>query len=94
MRFEEGGVVLPEALGFRFDEVLTEREIISACEGADFLLVPPAYPDITPHIAGVTRGAVHRMLRGAIANILKAFAGKPSEHVVNGVWNLRGKSLG
>jgi len=49
-RFEEAGVVLPEALDFRFDEVLTEKEIISACQGLDFLLVPAAYPDITSQI--------------------------------------------
>jgi phosphoglycerate dehydrogenase-like enzyme len=49
-RFEEAGVVLPEALDFRFDEVLTEKEIVSACEGADFLLTPAAYPDITSRI--------------------------------------------
>jgi phosphoglycerate dehydrogenase-like enzyme len=46
-RFEEAGVVFPEALDFRFDEVLTEKEIIAACAGVDFLLVPPAYPDVT-----------------------------------------------
>jgi phosphoglycerate dehydrogenase-like enzyme len=49
-RFEEAGVVLPEALDFRFDEVLTEQAIISACQGADFFLVPAAYPDITSRI--------------------------------------------
>ena len=49
-RFEEAGVVLPEALDFRFDEVLTEKEIISACQGVDFFLVPAAYPDITSRI--------------------------------------------
>lgn len=49
-RFEEAGVVLPEALDFRFDEVLTEQAIISACQGADFFLVPAAYPVITSRI--------------------------------------------
>jgi phosphoglycerate dehydrogenase-like enzyme len=49
-RFEEAGVVLPEALDFRFDEVLTEKEIVSACQGADFLLTPAAYPEITSRI--------------------------------------------
>lgn len=49
-RFEEAGVVLPETLDFRFDEVLTEKEIISACQGMDFFLVPAAYPDITSRI--------------------------------------------
>jgi phosphoglycerate dehydrogenase-like enzyme len=49
-RFEEAGVVLPESLDFRFDEVLTEKEIVSACQDADFLLTPAAYPDITSRI--------------------------------------------
>ena len=49
-RFEEAGVVLPEGLDYRFDEVLTEKEIVSACRGADFLLTPAAYPDITSRI--------------------------------------------
>lgn len=49
-RFREAGVVLPETLGFHFDEVLTEKEIISACQGADFLLTPAAYPGITSQI--------------------------------------------
>jgi len=49
-RFEEAGVVLPETLDFRFDEVLTEKEIIFACQRADFLLTPAAYPDITSRI--------------------------------------------
>jgi phosphoglycerate dehydrogenase-like enzyme len=49
-RFEEAGVVLPETLDFRFNEVLTEKEIISACQGMDFFLVPAAYPDITSRI--------------------------------------------
>jgi phosphoglycerate dehydrogenase-like enzyme len=49
-RFEEAGVVLPEALDFRFDEVLTEKEIVSACQGADFLLTPAAYPELTSRI--------------------------------------------
>jgi phosphoglycerate dehydrogenase-like enzyme len=46
-RFEEAGVVFPEALDFRFEEVFTEKEVIAACAGVDFLLVPPAYPDVT-----------------------------------------------
>jgi phosphoglycerate dehydrogenase-like enzyme len=51
-RFEEAGVLLPEALDFRFDEVLTEEEIVSACQGADFLLTPAAYPEVTSRIIG------------------------------------------
>jgi phosphoglycerate dehydrogenase-like enzyme len=49
-RFEEAGVVLPEALDIRFDEVLTEKGIVAACEGADFLLTPAAYPEISSRI--------------------------------------------
>ena len=49
-RFEEAGVVLPEALDFRFDEVLTEKVIVSACQGADVLLTPAAYPEVTSRI--------------------------------------------
>jgi phosphoglycerate dehydrogenase-like enzyme len=49
-RFEQAGVVLPAALDFRFDEVLTEKEIVSACVGVDFFLAPAAYPDITSRI--------------------------------------------
>jgi phosphoglycerate dehydrogenase-like enzyme len=49
-RFHEAGVALPEALDFHFHEVLTEKEIISACQDVDFFLVPAAYPDITSRI--------------------------------------------
>jgi phosphoglycerate dehydrogenase-like enzyme len=49
-RFEEAGVLLPGALDFRFDEALTEKEIVSACRDADFLLTPAAYPAITSRI--------------------------------------------
>jgi len=49
-RFEEAGVLLPEALDFRFDEVLTEKAIISACQDVDFFLVPAAYPEVTSRI--------------------------------------------
>ena len=49
-RFEEAGVVFPETLDFRLDEILTEKEIISACRDVDFFLVPAAYPDISSRI--------------------------------------------
>jgi phosphoglycerate dehydrogenase-like enzyme len=49
-RFEEAGVILPEAFDVRFDEVLTETEIVAACEGVDFLLTPAAYPEITSRV--------------------------------------------
>jgi phosphoglycerate dehydrogenase-like enzyme len=49
-RFEEAGVVLSEAVDFHFDELLSEKEIVSACRGADFLLLPAAYPEITSRI--------------------------------------------
>ena len=44
---------------------------------------------LTPHIAGMTRGAMHRMLSGAIQNILRAASGEPPEHIVNGVLKLK-----
>jgi phosphoglycerate dehydrogenase-like enzyme len=44
---------------------------------------------LTPHIAGMTRGAMHRMLSGAIENILRAASGETPEHIVNGVLKLR-----
>jgi phosphoglycerate dehydrogenase-like enzyme len=49
-RFDEAGVVFPDSLEFRFDEVISEKEIISGCRDAEFLLVPAAYPDIPSRI--------------------------------------------
>jgi phosphoglycerate dehydrogenase-like enzyme len=49
-RFEEAGVICPEALDLFFHTVLTEDEIISACRGVDFLLVPAANPPITVRV--------------------------------------------
>jgi phosphoglycerate dehydrogenase-like enzyme len=49
---------------------------------------------LTPHIAGMTKAAMHRMLTGAIENVLRAASGQPPENVVNGVRILRGKAFG
>jgi phosphoglycerate dehydrogenase-like enzyme len=40
---------------------------------------------ITPHIAGITRGALNRMVREALANLVRVAAGDAPRHVVNGV---------
>jgi len=48
---------------------------------------------LTPHIAGMTRGAMNRMLKGAIGNILRVASGEPPEHVVNGIQKVREKAL-
>ena len=44
---------------------------------------------LTPHIAGTTRGAFHRMLTGALKNLQRAAAGDPPRHVVNGISKTR-----
>jgi phosphoglycerate dehydrogenase-like enzyme len=44
---------------------------------------------ITPHIAGITKGAFNRLLRGALANILRVAAGGTPLNVVNGVSQAR-----
>jgi phosphoglycerate dehydrogenase-like enzyme len=49
-RFQEAGATLQEQLDVHFNEVLTEDEIISACCGMDFLLVPAPYPPITARV--------------------------------------------
>lgn len=49
-RFQNAGVELPEGLDLRFEEALTENEIIDVCRGADFLFVPAAYPEITRRV--------------------------------------------
>lgn len=40
---------------------------------------------ITPHIAGISRGAIGRMLQAALVNITRVAAGGIPRHVVNGV---------
>lgn len=52
------------------------------------LCLSPAARDrlvLTPHIAGITRGALRRMLQEALANLLRVAAGEKPWHVVNGV---------
>jgi len=44
---------------------------------------------LTPHIAGTTRGAFHRMLTGALKNLQTVAAGGPPRHVVNGISKAR-----
>ena len=49
-RFEDAGVAVPSELDFVFKNVLAEDEIISACKGMEFLLLPAIYPPITARI--------------------------------------------
>lgn len=44
---------------------------------------------LTPHIAGTTQGAFHRMLSGALQNLKTVAAGGPPRHVVNGISKAR-----
>ena len=44
---------------------------------------------LTPHIAGTTRGAFHRMLTGALKNLQMVASGGPPQHVVNGIFKAR-----
>ena len=44
---------------------------------------------ITPHIAGTTKGAFHRMLSSGIANVAAVAAGEPPQNVVNGIFEIR-----
>jgi phosphoglycerate dehydrogenase-like enzyme len=44
---------------------------------------------LTPHIAGTTRGAFHRMLTGALKNLQTVAGGGPPRHVVNGILKTR-----
>ncbi len=44
---------------------------------------------ITPHIAGISRGALRRMLQEALSNIIRVVAGEAPRYVVNGVLQIR-----
>ena len=44
---------------------------------------------LTPHIAGTTRGAFHRMLTGALKNLQTVAGGGLPRHVVNGISQAR-----
>lgn len=44
---------------------------------------------ITPHIAGISRGALNRMLREALSNVFRVASGEAPKHVVNGVLEAR-----
>jgi phosphoglycerate dehydrogenase-like enzyme len=48
---------------------------------------------LTPHIAGTTQGAFHRMLTGALNNLQTVAAGGPPRHVVNGIFKARTTAL-
>ena len=49
-RFQAAGVSLPGELDIQFVNALDEDEIIEACRGADFLLLPAAFPVINARI--------------------------------------------
>jgi len=49
-RFKTAKVALPAGWDFTFLDRHGEEDIISACRGADFLLVPAAYPPITARV--------------------------------------------
>ena len=93
-----GEVVAPDALA----EALEDNHLMGAA--IDTLYPEPPPPDhpllnlskaarerllITPHIAGTTKSAFHRMLSQAIANIAAVAAGHPPKHVVNGILKAR-----
>ena len=44
---------------------------------------------ITPHIAGTTKGAFHRMLSSGITNVAAVAVGEPPKNVVNGILKVR-----
>lgn len=49
-RFQTANIVLPEGWNFKFLEKVSPEDIVSACQGADFLLVPPSSPLISARI--------------------------------------------
>jgi phosphoglycerate dehydrogenase-like enzyme len=49
-RFQESGISLPPDLDFQFVKARGEDEIIEACRGADFLLLPAVFPVINARI--------------------------------------------
>jgi phosphoglycerate dehydrogenase-like enzyme len=49
-RFQDASVALPPQLDFCFETGSSEGKIIHACQGADFLFLPAAYPPITRRI--------------------------------------------
>ena len=50
LRFEDSRVSFPTELAFSFEDVREEEEVIEACRGVDFLLLPAAFPQITARI--------------------------------------------
>ena len=56
------------------------------------LSLSPAAKDrllMTPHIGGITRGALRRVFNASFENILRVAAGEPPRNVVNGVPDVR-----
>jgi len=56
------------------------------------LSLSPAAKDrllITPHIGGITRGALRRVFNASFENIRRVAAGEPPRNVVNGVRDVR-----
>ena len=49
-RFQETGISLPPELNFQFVDGRGEDEIIEACRGADFLLLPAVFPVVNARI--------------------------------------------
>ncbi len=49
-RFEDCGVVFPDALDMHFVHALSEDGVVAACKGMDFLFVPAAFPPITTRV--------------------------------------------
>jgi phosphoglycerate dehydrogenase-like enzyme len=93
-----GEIVAPDALA----DALEDEHLMGAA--IDTIYPEPPPPDhplfnlsktardrllITPHIAGTTKSAFHRMLSQAVANIAAVADGHPPKHVVNGVVKAR-----
>jgi phosphoglycerate dehydrogenase-like enzyme len=58
----------------------------------DHPLLSPAAKDrllLTPHIGGITRGALRRVFNASFENLLRVIAGDPPRNVVNGVPDVR-----
>ncbi len=93
-----GELVDPRALA----EALEEGHLAAAAVDTVFPEPPPqdhplltlsaAAKDrllVTPHIGGITRGALRRMFTASLENILRVAAGEPPRNVVNGVLRAR-----
>jgi phosphoglycerate dehydrogenase-like enzyme len=93
-----GELVDPEALAYALE---TEHLGGAAIDTLSPEPPPPSHPLlnlssrardrllITPHIAGIGKGAMKRMLDAALENILRVASGEPPKNVVNGVTDAR-----